>query len=212
MAQQEGGWPLGLRPLNARVGVVRNRGYSGSASLSTLLTGSPSSIPDTSSDLDTESTGSFFHDKSVTLGSLIGASSILELPRRSARIRIAESCRDKRSYKSKSWFFSLCSKLNTDAVTINGAQSLGYFLEAERRATSGYRRNRNLALCRPSYLTQDPPASDSRALCVGGQVATNSAIPTGADGKRNPRKVQVDDLNAYGVPLFFSCLRGQIIG
>lgn len=159
-----------------------------------------------------QSTGSFFHDKSITLGSLIGASSIQELPRRSARIRIAESCRDKRSYKSKSWFFSLCSKLNTDAVTINGAQSLGYFLEAERRAAGGYRRNRNLALCRPSYLAQDPPASDSRALCVGGQVATNSTIPMGADGKRNPQKVQVDDLNAYGVPLFFSCLRGQIIG
>ncbi|KAF8006133.1 hypothetical protein BT93_K0439 [Corymbia citriodora subsp. variegata] len=211
MAQQEGGWPLGLQPLNARVGVARNRG---SASFSTLLTGSPSSISDASSDLDTESTGSFFHDKSITLGSLIGASSILELPRRSARMRIAESSRDKRSYKSKSWFFSLCSKLNTDAVTINGAQSLGYFLEAERRAAGGYRRNSNLAFCQPSYLTQELPVSDSRALCVGGQVATNSAIPTGAgaDGKRKPRKVQVDDLNAYGVPLFFSCLRGQIIG
>lgn len=208
MAQQEGGWPLGLQPLNARVGVVRNRGCSGSASFSTLLTGSPS---DTSSDPDTESTGSF-HDKSITLGSLIGASSILELPRRSARMRIAESSRDRRSYKSKSWFFSLCSKLNTDAVTINGAQSLGYFLEAERRAAGGYRRNSNPTLCRPSYLKQDLPASDSRALCVGGQVATNLAIPTGADRKRKPRKVQVDDLNAYGVPLFFSCLRGQIIG
>ncbi|XP_030542605.1 uncharacterized protein LOC115749774 [Rhodamnia argentea] len=165
MAQQEGGWPLGLQPLNARVGVVRNRGCSGSASFSTLLTGSPTSTADTSSGLDTESTGSFFHDKSITLGSLIGASSILELPRRSTRIRIAESSRDKRSYKSKSWFFSLCSKLNTDAVTIKGAQSLGYFLEAERRAAGGYRRNHNLALCRPRYLTQDPSASESRALC-----------------------------------------------
>lgn len=54
MRVQEGGWPLGLQPLNARVGVVRNRGCSGSASFSTLLTGSPTSTADTSSDLDTE--------------------------------------------------------------------------------------------------------------------------------------------------------------
>lgn len=50
---QEGGWPLGLQPVNLRVGLVRNRNLSGSASFSTLLTASPTST-DSSSDLDTE--------------------------------------------------------------------------------------------------------------------------------------------------------------
>jgi len=51
---QEDGWPLGLRPLNARVGLVRNRDFNGSISFSTLLTASNSSFTDSSSDLDTE--------------------------------------------------------------------------------------------------------------------------------------------------------------
>lgn len=51
---QEDGWPLGLRPLNARVGLVRNRNFSGSVSFSTLLTDSPSPSTASSSDLDTE--------------------------------------------------------------------------------------------------------------------------------------------------------------
>ena len=51
---QEEGWPLGLQPLNARIGLVRNRDFSGSVSFSTLLTASPSSSSISSSDLDTE--------------------------------------------------------------------------------------------------------------------------------------------------------------
>lgn len=54
MAQQEEGWPLGLQPLNVRAGQVRNRGFNGSLSFNTLITGSPSSSTDSSSDLDTE--------------------------------------------------------------------------------------------------------------------------------------------------------------
>lgn len=49
--QQEDGWPLGLQPLSLRVGLVRNHG---SVSFNTLLTGSPSSSTDSSSDLDTQ--------------------------------------------------------------------------------------------------------------------------------------------------------------
>ncbi|KAK9121125.1 hypothetical protein Syun_018742 [Stephania yunnanensis] len=54
MNQQEEGWPLGLQPLNMRVGLVRTRDFSGSISFNNLITGSPSSSTDTSSDLDTE--------------------------------------------------------------------------------------------------------------------------------------------------------------
>lgn len=60
LLRQEDGWPLGLRPLNARVGFVRNRNLSGSVSFSTLLSGSPTSLTDSSSDLETEVTSSCF--------------------------------------------------------------------------------------------------------------------------------------------------------
>ncbi|KAF8397500.1 hypothetical protein HHK36_016417 [Tetracentron sinense] len=154
MAQQEDGWPLGLQLLNMRVGLVRNRDYSGSISFNTFLTGSPSSSTDSSSDLDSESTGSFFHDKSITLGSLIGASSILELPGRSARGRRAEALRGKKSYRSKTWFFSLCSKVSTNAESASNPPSLSHFLEAERRAANGYRRNQSPIIYKANGLTQ----------------------------------------------------------
>ncbi|KAK9098551.1 hypothetical protein Syun_025596 [Stephania yunnanensis] len=51
---QEEGWPSGLQPLNMRVGLVRTRDFSGSISFNTLITGSPSSSTDSSSDLDIE--------------------------------------------------------------------------------------------------------------------------------------------------------------
>lgn len=90
-----------------------------------------------------QSTGSFFRDRSITLGSLMGVSSILELSRRSMRGRPSENPRGKKNCKSKPWLFSLCSKLNTDAVSMsnNGTPSLGHFLESERRAATTYRRN-----------------------------------------------------------------------
>ncbi|TYK24009.1 uncharacterized protein E5676_scaffold250G001010 [Cucumis melo var. makuwa] len=113
MAQQGDGWPLGLQPLNVRVGVPGNRDYLGSVSFNTLMTASPISFSDSSSDLDTESTGSFFHDKSITLGSLIGVSNILELSRRES----------------------------TDADSIESGPSLGHFLAEERRAADENRRN-----------------------------------------------------------------------
>lgn len=47
---QDDGWPLGLHPLNVRVGLVRSRDLS----FSTLLTRSTTSSADSSSDLDTE--------------------------------------------------------------------------------------------------------------------------------------------------------------
>ncbi|KAM7265107.1 hypothetical protein ACFE04_002790 [Oxalis oulophora] len=139
--QQEDGWPLGLQPLNERIGIVRNRNISSasvSVSFTTLLTASStsssSSMDSSSSDLDTQSTGSFFVDRSITLGSLIGLPALSQLSRRSTRRRTAAETDQK---KTKSWLFSLCSKLSTDAVNTNqhynSAASLGRFLEQERR-------------------------------------------------------------------------------
>ncbi|KAL2485230.1 hypothetical protein Adt_29986 [Abeliophyllum distichum] len=134
MARQEEEWALGLQPL------VRNRDLNCLLSFNTLFTSSPNS----SSDIDNQSTGSFFHDKGITFGSLIGVSSIVELSKRSTRGRIAEPTRNKKSCKSKSWFLSLCSKLSSDSVCNNSTPSLRQFLEVERRTASFYRRYPNL--------------------------------------------------------------------
>ncbi|XP_057470611.1 uncharacterized protein LOC130759495 [Actinidia eriantha] len=182
MAQQEDGWPLGLQPLNARVGLVRNHDRNGSISFSTLLTASSST--QSSSDLDTESTGSFFRDKSITLGTLMGVSSILELSRRSMRLRPPETLREKKSYKSKPWLFSLCSKLSTDAVSMSNTPSLGHFLEAERRAASVFRQN-----------TVPPAPSGQGSMFVG---------------ERSNREM-FEQGSGYGAPLLLSCLCRQLI-
>ncbi|OAY43594.1 uncharacterized protein LOC110620702 [Manihot esculenta] len=208
MVLQETGWPLGLRPLNARIGLVRNQELSGSNSFSTLLTGSPSFTADSSSDLDTESTGSFFHDKSITLGSLIRVSSILELSRRSTRrIRTAETLRDKNNCKSKPWFFSLCSKLSSDDVNENDTPSLGHFLEEERRAANIHRRESPM-LNGPDDFSPVLPNRDLNSLFVGGQVASSSL---GADGGRRSSTELLEQGSGYGFTLIFSCLCGQLI-
>ncbi|KAL1321351.1 hypothetical protein HN51_066131 [Arachis hypogaea] len=143
MAQEEEGWPLGLRFLNSGTGLVRNNeDYSGSVSFTTMLTASPVHSKDSASDLDTQSTVSLFHERSITLGSLIGISSFLELSRRSTRGRmVVEPSREenKRNHhnKLKPWLLSLCSRLRTDAVVSGNdviVPSLGHYLEAERRA------------------------------------------------------------------------------
>ncbi|ESQ40157.1 hypothetical protein EUTSA_v10014850mg [Eutrema salsugineum] len=158
MAHQEEGWPLGLRPINARIGGLTRETHhhhqqvsAGSISFSSLLSPSPSSL--SSSDLDSQSMGSFFRDGSYTLGNLIGISSFLELSRRSNRTTIEQSAsrnhqHQKNNLKSyKPWIFSICSKLSTDStivphykITTNednrrtDVQSLGHFLMVERRA------------------------------------------------------------------------------
>lgn len=53
LLKQGDGWPLGLQPLNVRVGLVRNSDLNGSVSSNTLLTAS-TSAESYSSDLDTE--------------------------------------------------------------------------------------------------------------------------------------------------------------
>ncbi|GAV57917.1 hypothetical protein CFOL_v3_01453 [Cephalotus follicularis] len=183
MSQQEG-WPLGLQPLNMRVGLVMNdHDSSRSVSFNTLLNGSSTSSTDTSSDLDTESTGSFFHDRSITLGSLIGVSSILELSkrslRRSLRGRKAEVLKEKKSNnKSRTWLFSLCSRDSTDAENVNNPLSLGHFLAVERRASNGCRRNQSPDFFGPDdELVLAHTNTQPNSLFVNGRIAPPQSSP-----------------------------------
>ncbi|XP_028783496.1 uncharacterized protein At3g17950-like isoform X1 [Neltuma alba] len=216
--QQQQGWPLGLRLLNPNIGLVRshdNADFSGSASFTTLLTPSLSSASrDSSSDLDTQSTGSFFHGKSSnnTLGSLIGISSIFELSRRSTRGRMVEPLRDnnKKSHKLKPWLFSLCSRLTTDAVAMNGdnVPSLGHYLQQERRAANaGTWRNRTFSY--PYGVNDFSPVRDSNSLFLGDQVAApECAAMEGEEGGREPDRALLGQSNGYGGLVVFPCLCG----
>ncbi|VVB12947.1 unnamed protein product [Arabis nemorensis] len=104
--------------------------------------------------------GSFFRDRSYTLGNLIGISSFLELSRRSTRTRIDQTASRNHQHQKnlkcyKPWIFSICSKLSSNATVIahnkiineenngrNNVQSLGHFLMVERRATGSTTRSR----------------------------------------------------------------------
>ncbi|KAK7272074.1 hypothetical protein RJT34_28456 [Clitoria ternatea] len=130
MAQQDEGWPLGLQPLhNGRIELVRNSENAGSISFNTLLTGSPSSSTDSSSDLDTEST---------TLGSLMGVSSTVELSRESLRgTKTTQVFKSNKKFKFMSWLFCLGSSRKKNPP------SLGQFLAVERRVANENRRNQS---------------------------------------------------------------------
>ncbi|KAF7825682.1 uncharacterized protein G2W53_016846 [Senna tora] len=170
MAHQEEGWPLGLRLLNGRIGLVENNDDDFCES---MLTASPTSSTDSSSDLESQSSGSFFHDKkTITLGSIIGVSTnILEdsqrrSRRRRTRIIMVDPTKDNNNNSSSSsskknhnnkmmmmkpFLFSLCSKQTTDAVVsvkYDDAPSLAQYLEAERRGanTTTFRLNQSLSL------------------------------------------------------------------
>ncbi|GMH10145.1 hypothetical protein Nepgr_011986 [Nepenthes gracilis] len=144
MAHQEDGWPLGLKRLNVRIGLLRNRELSssstssGSASFSTLLTASPTSSCPTFS--DTQATGSFFKDnRSITLGSLTGISSIVQLSRLSTHGRRPESTKGKSKAKKnsqkKTCLYSFCSRLSSDDhARSNETPSLGSSFPEEERA------------------------------------------------------------------------------
>ncbi|KAF5751466.1 hypothetical protein HS088_TW02G00480 [Tripterygium wilfordii] len=201
MAQQEEGWPLGLQPLNVRVASY------GSISFHTLLTGSPTSSSDFSSDLDSKSTGSFFHDNSITLGSLIGISSILELSRKSIRGRKAEDLKEKKSCKSKTWFFSLCSRDSTDAESPNNPLSLGHLLAVERRAANENRRNQSPCIYAPDELALAPPVPEPNSLFVNGHVAPPQTSPWyGSSGRSEHGS---GSGSGYGFPSLFPCMCGQ---
>ncbi|KAL6987597.1 hypothetical protein U1Q18_013342, partial [Sarracenia purpurea var. burkii] len=121
------------------------------------------------------SIGSFFRERSITLGSLMGVSSFLELSRRTIRRRQTKTSTEKKknTYRSKLWLFSLCSKLCTDAVTTSDAPpSLGHLLEAERRAAAEgiCRRNPSSPANGPYNSSRILPAPDPNSLFDGGRI------------------------------------------
>ncbi|TYG96922.1 hypothetical protein ES288_A11G392000v1 [Gossypium darwinii] len=213
MAQrEEQGWPLGLEPLNARIGLVRNHEFSGSISFTTLLTASsPTSCFSSPSDLDTESTGSFFHDKSIPLGTLIGLSSFLELSSRSStRQRTTQSSTNHNNgYKSRPWPFSFCPKLTADAVyTNNKSRSLGHYLAVERRAATGNigRRDRNSVGHKPvGDLSPVMLNTEQNSLFVNDRIAPR------IDGRKSADRGLLEHGHGYGVPLLLSCLCRQLM-
>ncbi|XP_058099199.1 uncharacterized protein At3g17950-like [Magnolia sinica] len=170
MSHQETGWPLGLQPLSMRIGMVRNRDLSGSISFSTLITSSPASSSFSSTEFDIESTGSFFHNNSITLGNLIGTASILDLSGRRS-IRRGGRPENKKNYKPKTWF-CLCTRACADADGANNPPSLGHFLEAERRVADTCGRNRNSI----GNQLSEFPESRSNSLFVDGRIAPPQVI------------------------------------
>jgi len=108
---------------------------------------SPSFSSYSSSDLDTESTGSFFYEKSITLGSLMGIKSGVgrlsprvvrgqEIPSRESEV--PRSRQNTRFKKSKSWW-RLCRDSDDYDSHRNINPSLEQFLEEERRITDSNR-------------------------------------------------------------------------
>ncbi|XP_054790141.1 uncharacterized protein At3g17950-like [Prosopis cineraria] len=161
MALQEEGWPFGL--LHGRIRLVQNDSdFSGS-----ILTASPTSFTHSTSDLESQSPGSLFHEKTITLGTLIGDSSLLELSQRSNRGRtVVDPTKDsnKKSHKMKPWLLSLCSKKTTDAVSVKDGPSLGHYLEAERRAATSFRFNHSV--CASSHFSPIQRSNSLSSPCI----------------------------------------------
>ncbi|KAG8644468.1 uncharacterized protein At3g17950 isoform X2 [Manihot esculenta] len=147
-----------------------------------------------SSDLDTQSTGSFFHDRSITLGSLIGVSNILEFSRKPSRVRKVEGLKESKSNKKhKTWLFSLCSRNTTDAQSVNNPPSLAHFLAVERRAANEYRRNQ----------------SPNNSLFVNGEIAPPRVRPWHETDAERRRNGGLGHSSGHGVPVLFSCMCGE---
>ncbi|KAK4358868.1 hypothetical protein RND71_021097 [Anisodus tanguticus] len=226
--EQEEGWPLGLQPLNLRIG-LGSRSRNGSTSFNTSLSDSLTSSTDSSSDLDTESTGSFLHDRSTTLGSLIGVNSIVNLSRRSTRgIRpngvMTEVQRN--NYRSKTaWCFSLCPRNSTDAESTvmmirncdsSNAPSLGHFLAVERRAANEHNRSsthHSPLIYGPDEFALALPNRNQNSLFANGQIAPPQLSPwsSGSDDVENRERANRElehDAHGQGAPLLFPCMCG----
>lgn len=125
-----------------------------------------------------QSTGSFFHDNSITLGSLMGVSSILELYRRSIRRPKTEVMKSRKGKKSNSssWLPCLCSRgSNLDAE--NNPPSLGQFLALERRAVNEHRKNQSPLICGPDdEFALAQTITEPNTLFVNGTIAPPRSI------------------------------------
>lgn len=147
------GWPLGLQPVNVRIRPLEHH-LRLSAS---FLISTPSITSESSSDLDTESTGSFFPEKSTTLGSLIGIHSnsqnsqtqenhaVIEhheqLEAERTRRRPAASSG---AARGRLWCPLLGCGGGSEQEPIGSSSSLAHLLQKERRATHSQRETSNI--------------------------------------------------------------------
>ncbi|KAL2342333.1 hypothetical protein Fmac_003618 [Flemingia macrophylla] len=147
---------------------------------------SPTNSSISSSDLDTESTGSFFHDRSTTLGTLMGVSfpaitfrASDTHPHSVAAAAAAGSRRGVESKKKRAivaaerrrrWWW-LCR--DGDARPA----SLGEFLEVERRCGDGAFYGTAAEL---EGMVMDPQRSHGRALFSDGRVLPPTVVDDGA--------------------------------
>lgn len=127
------GWPLGLQPLSLRLRLLEHLRFTDAAS---LLASTPSITSESSSDLDTESTGSFFPEKSTTLGRLIGIQSSTSMNEsRTVEQQLLEAKNSRR--RSTGSYCSCCPFLlctSSDSCQESMSPSLAHLLELERRA------------------------------------------------------------------------------
>jgi hypothetical protein len=137
----------GFQHYSLRVRVMENLRVAEPNFLDAMAVVSPSFSSYSSSDLDTESTGSFFYDKSITLGSLMGLKSDVRVsPRvvvnrqeiRSRESEVPRSRQNTRPKKPKSWW-RLCRDSDDYDCHRNMNPSLEQFLEEERRTTGSNR-------------------------------------------------------------------------
>lgn len=110
--------------------------------------------------------GSFFRDRSITLGSLIGIASLFDMSNRSLRRRPENSSRIKKNRNgnhraAKHWFSSLCTKAQLSGEVAGSAPSLGHFLEAERRASDAHRTSRRTGVTIAYELEELAPGRHS---------------------------------------------------
>lgn len=128
-----------------------------------------------------QSTASFFHDRSVTLGNLMGVSSILEFSRRSRRrgkiLSDPLGTKTKPYPKSKAWClgFCLCQKDHGDVIDVsrnNNIVPLGHFLEVERRAAQDHSRGQHSPFIygADELTLAQPFQQSSNSLFVDGQI------------------------------------------
>ncbi|KAH9325146.1 hypothetical protein KI387_005324, partial [Taxus chinensis] len=168
---QNDGWPLGL---HVRFRRMENHILTEPSAFNTLIAVSPSFSSDSSSDLDTESTGSFFYDKSITLGNLIGLPHDLGVSAGDLdgqELRSSElPKRHKRNSRSRSWW-GLCGSSSGECHESNMPPSLGQFLEVERRAAASNRREKlYFNIMYDEYTAGRINSEDTNALFANGQI------------------------------------------
>lgn len=165
-------------------------------------------------DLWLQSTGSFFQDRSITLGSLIGITSIFELSSRSLkRSRKQDTSRGKKSQKNNTWF-SCFTRAQLKSVVAGNAPSLDHFLEVERRASHAHRRNRRPITYELVGLHENGSNAEANSLFANGltvppQVDGNGALVLVGDVKKSNSTRSLCHDDGCCLALMFPCLGGR---